>query len=103
MIYIIDNGYQILIDKEDAEKISKYRWRVDQATGYIYSDFIGKKIYLHRFIMNIHTDTSGRVVDHINRNKKDNRKENLRIVTHADYPIQVQATEIYIQKAKKFA
>ena len=84
MIYIIDNGYQILIDKEDAEKISKYRWRVDQATGYIYSDFIGKKIYLHRFIMNIHTDTSGRVVDHINRNKKDNRKENLRIVTHAE-------------------
>ena len=84
MIYIIDNGYQILIDKEDVEKIKKYRWRMDKATGYIYSDFISKKIYLHRFIMGIHQDKSGRVVDHINRNKKDNRRANLRIVTHAE-------------------
>lgn len=84
MIYIIDNGYQILIDKEDMEKISKYRWRVDKNTGYIYSDFIGKKVYLHRYIMDIHTDKSGRVVDHVNRDKRDNRKENLRIVTQAE-------------------
>ena len=84
MIYIIDNGYQIEIDKEDLEKISKYRWRIDQATGYVYSDFLGIKVYLHRFIMDIHQDKSGLVIDHRNRNKKDNRKENLRIVTHAE-------------------
>ena len=84
MIYIIENGYQILIDKEDVEKIKKYRWRLDKNTGYIYSDFFSKKIYLHRFIMDIHTDTSGLVIDHINRDKRDNRKQNLRIVTHAE-------------------
>lgn len=84
MIYTIDNGYQIEIDQEDMEKISKYRWRVDRATGYIYSDFLGKKIYLHRYIMDIHTDKSGRVVDHKNRDKRDNRRANLRIVTQAE-------------------
>lgn len=83
MIYIIDNGYQILIDKEDLEKVNKYRWRVDKNTGYIYSDFLGIKVYLHRYIMGIHQNKDGFVIDHINRNKKDNRKQNLRIVTHA--------------------
>ncbi|SHJ05747.1 HNH endonuclease [Anaerovibrio lipolyticus DSM 3074] len=83
MIYTIDNNYQILIDKEDLEKIKKYRWRVDQATGYIYSDFLSKKIYLHRYIMDVHQDTSGKVIDHRNRNKRDNRRANLRICTHA--------------------
>ena len=84
MIYIIDNGCQIQIDKEDREKISKYRWRVDQATGYVYSDFGGIKVYLHRYIMGIHQNKDGLVIDHINRNKLDNRRENLRIVTHAE-------------------
>lgn len=84
MIYIIDNGYQIEIDKEDAEKVSKYRWRIDGATGYIYSDFLGKKIYLHRFIMNVHQTKDGKVIDHINRDKSDNRRANLRIVTQAE-------------------
>ncbi len=83
MIYIIDNDYQIEIDKEDLEKISKYRWRIDQATGYVYSDFLGKKIYLHRFIMNVHNSKDGKVIDHKNRNKLDNRRANLRICTHA--------------------
>ena len=84
MIYIIDNGYQIEIDKEDEEKIKKYRWRLDKNTGYVYSDFLGIKIYLHRFIMNVHQNKDGLVIDHINRDKKDNRRANLRIVTHAE-------------------
>lgn len=84
MIYIIDNNYQIEIDKEDLEKIKKYRWRVDKNTGYVYSDFLGIKIYLHRYIMNVHQDKSGLVIDHINRNKKDNRRANLRVCTHAE-------------------
>lgn len=84
MIYIIDNGYQIEIDKEDLKKIKKYRWRLDTSTGYVYSDFLGKKIYLHRYIMGIHQTKDGLVVDHINRDKRDNRRENLRICTHAE-------------------
>lgn len=83
MIYTIDNGYQIEIDKEDLEKVKKYRWRVDKNTGYVYSDFLGIKVYLHRYIMGIHNSKDGKVIDHKNRDKSDNRRANLRIVTQA--------------------
>jgi len=42
-----------------------------------------KTIYLHRTIMDC-IPNDGKVVDHINGNTLDNRKENLRICTQAD-------------------
>jgi len=38
----------------------------------------GERTYLHRFIMN---SPKGKVIDHINGDKLDNRKQNLRIYT----------------------
>lgn len=75
---ISDNIY-FLIDKEDYDLIKKYKWGMDD--GYISShDFENnhRKIRLHRIILNA---PAGSIVDHINRNKLDNRKENLRFVT----------------------
>ena len=69
-----------LIDLEDADKVKNYKWRINDK-GYVITDIVGGlggKTRLHRLIMDCPDDM---VVDHINHNKLDNRKSNLRICT----------------------
>lgn len=86
MIIKLSDGHITQIDKEDFERVSKYNWWY-HASGYAYRQVTSgrtktsrgkvKNIMLHRFIM----DTpDGMDTDHINRDKLDNRKSNLRIV-----------------------
>lgn len=76
-----------LIDDEDFQKIKDLKFYVDNSkiskTYYIvYYDKEYKNVKkLHRFLMNC---PKGKVVDHINGNGLDNRKENLRICTHRE-------------------
>ena len=74
------NGTEFFFDTEDYEKVSQFCW-YQQKNGYIMTDSpsIGR-ISLHRFLMNPPTDM---VVDHINHNRTDNRRNNLRICTAA--------------------
>jgi len=60
----------------DHDTIIKYKWW-DQK-GYARAVINGKKIFMHRLIMNCYDE---KIVDHINGNKLDNRRENLRITT----------------------
>ncbi|WP_085023911.1 HNH endonuclease signature motif containing protein [Anaerovibrio sp. JC8] len=80
------NGKQILISDSDAERVSQHRWR-EHGKGYLYTYMrIGgktKKVYLHRFILGVHDKSDGLQVDHKNRNPRDNRRENLRLVSQA--------------------
>ena len=81
----------VLIDEEDAKRVSDYRWRLirqdggkKRVTGYPIGDRNWGDIYLHRFILGLEgneKDINGRklVVDHINGNPLDNRKSNLRL------------------------
>lgn len=68
------------IDKNDLEKVRPYKWRL--INGYV-KKHRGDNIqtFLHRLIMG--KPSTGCVVDHINTDKLDNRKKNLRFVTHA--------------------
>lgn len=70
---------EILIDEEDFEKIVSYSWWV-KPSGYVYTQVKKKTIYLHRFLMGA---KAGQELDHINRNKLDNRKANLRFCTRS--------------------
>lgn len=80
--------YKCLIDEEDCHLIEKYAWwvRYDKhskryyVSGYEKHNESHKFLQLHRIIMNC---PIGLCVDHINHDGLDNRKCNLRIVTHA--------------------
>src|SRR5574343_1897382 len=77
---------QISVDDEDYEYLSKYKWSIYKrgSTYYCVSSISGKHRQIHRFILEHHSNNlENMVVDHINGNGLDNRKENLRICTIA--------------------
>jgi hypothetical protein len=69
-----------LVDKEDFDKIKNYRWHFT-VTGY--AAYKNGKVFLllHRLILNANR---GQEIDHINRDKLDNRKCNLRFCTRTE-------------------
>lgn len=69
-----------LIDLNDLDKVSKQYWS-QNCNGYFFSRHGNTRTFLHRFITNL-TDNK-LIVDHINHNILDNRKENLRAVSPA--------------------
>lgn len=82
-IVIYDNGGEfkdsVIIDIDDFENVSKYKWNIN-SNGYCRCSDL--KIDLHRFILNLKSFEKNEYVDHINGDRLDNRKSNLRIVTN---------------------
>ena len=70
------DGYAI-VDKDFAY-IDKYKWSLGKR-GYAIASMNGYMRLLHHLILG--KPDEGKVVDHINRDKLDNRKLNLRFVT----------------------
>jgi hypothetical protein len=83
MQYQIQNGI-IQIDREDLDKVKQYKWYI-ACNGYIVanqSHYVGGgTIIMHRILMRAPKKVK---IDHINGDKKDNRKKNLRPATHAE-------------------
>lgn len=69
---------EFYFDLEDYDKIKNYCWREND--GYIVTTIDGKEVKMSRFIKNS-IDVLIEV-DHENRNRKDNRKNNLRNCSH---------------------
>ena len=68
-------------DLEDYELIKDYCWHISKGYVMTLDRTTGKRILLHRLVMHPEKDE---VVDHINRDKLDNRKANLRVCTSSD-------------------
>lgn len=64
-----------IVDLEYKDIVEEYKWCMN-GDGYALGSKNGKRILLHRLIMNC---PKGKLVDHINHNILDNRKSNLRI------------------------
>jgi|6_EtaG_2_1085325.scaffolds.fasta_scaffold08028_3 hypothetical protein len=86
----LSQGKYALVDDEDFEYLNNYKWSAlkDNKTYYAVSSLIidpvtkkKKAIKMHRVIMKT---PKGMDTDHINGDGLDNRRENLRVCTHAE-------------------
>lgn len=80
----VGQGRVAWIDPDDAERVRQFNWSLDQRkNGTRYAsrkDYRngGRKVYLHRFIMEAAEDED---VDHLNGNGLDCRRSNMRLTT----------------------
>lgn len=92
----ISSGKSVLVSEEDFEELNKHRWSLTRnpdgrpgkdsvvklyACRFVRRKGRTRKVYMHRVIMG---NPRKRVVDHINGNGLDNRRENLRICAQAE-------------------
>lgn len=69
-----------LLDTEDGERACEYAWFLHRRTGYpTYQPRGSVPLTLHRFV--IGPAPHGKVIDHVNGDKLDNRRANLRVVS----------------------
>lgn len=102
MKYInLTKGKRAIVDDDDFSKVYLYKYHYDTWGYAVRSEWSAidkrnKKVFLHRDILE---PPSGLQIDHINGNKLDNRKENLRICTASENvrhrPIGVKNTSGY--------
>src|SRR5262245_66481123 len=86
MLFVsLGKGKFAIIDDDEVQRVLQYKWHCT-SDGYAASDSErngrgSTPIYMHRLILDA---PAGKRVDHINGDCLDNRKENLRLATHAE-------------------
>jgi hypothetical protein len=81
----LSQGYQAVIDEEDAERVLPFNWAVSvrpekEWTPYASGRVEGRRVLLHRFLMDA---PPGIAVDHVDGNGLNNRRVNLRYATQS--------------------
>ena len=83
----LTQGKYAIVDDDDYNLISMFKWCAAKNRHTFYAQRGGiidgkrKTIKMHRLILSA---KSSEIVDHINHNGLDNRRENIRIVTHSE-------------------
>lgn len=87
MVKIETKRGTIIVDKEDFDRVSRFVWHISKTTGYVsclFHENNSRKVRamrLQRFIVDCKESEE---VDHINGDKLDNRKCNLRVCTRQE-------------------
>lgn len=99
-ICLYDRQYNIIakaiIDADDVEKVKNIKWRLNN-NGYVMNNS-KSSMFLHRRILGVND-----IVDHINGNRLDNRKSNLRVATKSQNQMNVNYRGVYQNKDKWIA
>ena len=80
----LSQGKVAIVDAEDYERLTRYKWHIIKTTATCYGARSikhrkkGQEIYMHRLIIKV---PPGLFVDHIDHNGLNNRKSNLRLCT----------------------
>ena len=78
----VTNGPMTLVDDDIARKLEgKKLFRSGKGGQYVGLSYEGKKLLLHRFVMN---DPEGKLVDHKYGQTYDNRRDNLRVCNQSE-------------------
>ena len=77
-----------MVEQRDYYRVKKLNWSISGKEKCIYAVHYEKvesgkiiRVHMHRFIMG---EPAGKLVDHHNSNKLDNRRTNLRIASHSE-------------------
>ena len=72
------NGASFIFDIKDMDIVKNHSWSISR--GHVRTCVDGRSVYLHQILLDTTCDTE---IDHINGDKMDNRRCNLRFATHA--------------------
>lgn len=77
----LTRGLNAIVDDDDYETLSQFSWHAHDSGKNMYAAarVLGDIIYMHQMIM-----PDNIIVDHVNNDTLDNRKENLRSSNHND-------------------
>lgn len=77
---LLTRGLVALVDNEDFERVNQHKWNC-MNHGAAQARIGKTRVQMHRFILGLGANDSAVMVDHINHNRLDNRRCNLRTVT----------------------
>lgn len=79
----LGSGLFATVDIDDAERLAGYKWRAHKVRNVFYAERSegSSTVAMHRQVLQ---PPKGTVIDHINGDGLDNRRTNLRIVSHQE-------------------
>lgn len=76
-------GASTMLDDTDYDRAKDFRWHKTTngyVAGFVMEQGVRRRVYLHRWLLEAQP---GQIVDHIDGNKLNNRRSNLRLVTRS--------------------